>query len=99
MSRQNHSLTYSYLMEKYGLVISFRDAANELDVYWENLRRLCQRGEIKVQKVGRAWMLTTKALADYIDYGLAGGSKGSNNVLNMEKSTGRKCKSIKYVSL
>ncbi len=63
------SQTYQYLLDKYGLTISFRQAAEELGVYWENLRRLCKTGDIRADKVGRAWMLTTKALADYIDHG------------------------------
>ncbi len=63
------SLTYQYLLDRYGLTISFRDAAQELGVYWENLRKKCQSGEIRANKVGRKWMLTTKALADYIDHG------------------------------
>jgi excisionase family DNA binding protein len=67
----DRSLTYDYLLNKYGLTISWQDAARELGVYWENLRKMCQRGEIRAQKVGRAWLLTTKALADYIDHGPA----------------------------
>ena len=63
------SLTYSYLLDNYGLVISFQDAASELGVYWENLRKLCKRGDIDARKVGRSWLLTTRALADYIDHG------------------------------
>lgn len=67
----DRSLTYQYLLDKYGLVISWKDASEELGVYWENVRRLCLQGEIKARKVGRSWMLTTKALADYIDHGPA----------------------------
>jgi len=63
------SLTYQYLLEKYGLTLTFQEAAQELDVYWENLRRMCKTGEIRAEKVGRKWVLTTKALADYIDHG------------------------------
>ena len=66
-----NSQTYAYLLEKYGLKISFKEAASETGVYWETLRRLCARGEIPIEKVGRSWLLTTKALADYIDYGPA----------------------------
>lgn len=67
----DRSQTYQYLLDKYGLTISFHQAAEELGVYWENLRRLCKTGDIRADKVGRAWMLTTKALADYIDHGPA----------------------------
>ena len=63
------SQTYSYLLDKHGLKISFQDAAKELGVYWENLRKLCKRGDIDARKVGKKWLLTTKALADYIDHG------------------------------
>ena len=65
------SLTYQYLLGKYGLTLTFQEAAQELDVYWENLRRMCKTGEIRANKVGRKWLLTTKALADYIDQGPA----------------------------
>ena len=65
------SLTYQYLLDKYGPTISFQDAGEELGVYWENLRRLCKTGDIRANKVGRKWLLTTKALADYIDHGPA----------------------------
>lgn len=65
----NHSPTYTYLLEKYGLTITWAQAATELGVYWENIRKLCKRGDIAAQKVGRSWMLTTKALADFIDNG------------------------------
>lgn len=67
----DRSLTYSYLLNKYGLTLTWKQAAAELGVYWENVRRLCQRGEIRAQKVGRAWVLTTRALADYVDCGPA----------------------------
>lgn len=63
----SRSLTYSYLLEKYGLSLTWEQAAEELGVYWENIRRMCRSGEIRAEKVGRKWMLTTKALADYID--------------------------------
>lgn len=66
-----HSQTYAYLLKKYGLIISWDEAAKELGVYWENLRRLCAQGEIPIEKVGKSWLLTTKALADFIDYGPA----------------------------
>lgn len=71
MTMPDRSLTYDYLLDKYGLTISWEEAAAEMGVYWENLRKMCQRGEIRAQKVGRAWLLTTKALADYIDHGPA----------------------------
>lgn len=63
------SITYAYLLSKYGLTISWQDASAELGVYWENIRKMCQRGDIKAEKVGKSWVLTTKALADFIDHG------------------------------
>lgn len=65
------SLTYQYLLDRYGLTVSFQQAGKELGVYWENLRKKCQSGEIRANKVGRKWLLTTRALADYIDHGPA----------------------------
>ncbi len=65
------SLTYAYLLGKYGLIISWQEAAAELGVYWEQIRRMCAKGDIDTQKIGRSWLLTTRALADYIDHGPA----------------------------
>lgn len=64
---QSRSLTYAYLLDKYGLKITWEEAAAELGVYWENLRKMCKSGDIAAQKVGRKWVLTTRALADFID--------------------------------
>lgn len=66
-SNHGRSLTYAYLLDKYGLRITWEDAAAELGIYWENLRKMCKSGDIAAQKVGRKWVLTTKALADFID--------------------------------
>lgn len=67
----DRSLTYSYLLEKYGLALTWEQAAEELGVYWERIREKCRAGDIAAEKVGRKWVLTTKALADYIDQGPA----------------------------
>jgi excisionase family DNA binding protein len=91
-----YSLTYEYLLKKYGLTITFKEAAAELGVYWENIRKLCKRGDIAAQKVGKSWLLTTKALADYIDHGPA--NKTLTLVLPSIKDKGRG-KRQKYVSL
>ncbi len=95
----DESLTYVYLLEKYGLSISWEDAAKELGVYWENIRCMCQRGEIRAEKVGRSWLLTTKALADYIDCGPATGY--DRKVLNMDEKLAKKKRrgSTKYVTI
>jgi len=66
-SERSFSATYNYLLHKYGLTISWKDAAKELGLYWETVRKMCQRGEIPARKAGRVWVLTTKALAEYID--------------------------------
>lgn len=59
--------THEYLLNKYGVTISFQDAAKELGLYWQTIREMCARGEIKTVKAGRKWVLTTKALAEYLD--------------------------------
>lgn len=59
--------THEYLLNKYGVTISFQDAAKELGLYWQTVRVMCARGEIQAIKAGRKWVLTTKALAEYLD--------------------------------
>lgn len=67
----DRSLTYSYLLKKYGLSLTWEQAAKELGVYWERVREKCRTGDIAAEKVGRKWVLTAKALAEYIDHGPA----------------------------
>jgi excisionase family DNA binding protein len=61
--------TYEYLLDKYGATISFQDAAEELGLYWQTVREMCRRGDIRAIKAGRKWILTTKALAKFLDEG------------------------------
>jgi len=63
------SATYEYLLNKYGTTLSFEQAAAELGLYWQTVREMCARGDIPAIKAGRKWILTTKALATYIDEG------------------------------
>lgn len=59
--------THEYLLQKYGVTISFIDASKETGLYWQTLREMCARKEIDTPRRGRKWILTTKALADYLD--------------------------------
>lgn len=59
--------TYEYLLHKYGVTLTFQQASEETGIYWQTLREMCLRGEIKTVKAGRKWILTTKALAEYLD--------------------------------
>lgn len=59
--------THEYLMNKYGTTLTFQQAAEETGIYWQTLREMCLRGDIKTPRAGRKWVLTTKALADYLD--------------------------------
>jgi len=63
------STTYEYLLQKYGTTLTFEQASKELGLYWQTVREMCARGEIPAIKAGRKWVLTTKALATYIDEG------------------------------
>lgn len=63
------STTYEYLLQKYGTTLTFEQAAKELGLYWQTIREMCARGDIPAIKAGRKWVLTTKALATYIDEG------------------------------
>ncbi len=63
-------MTYEYLLKKYGLTLSFEEAGAELGLHFQTVRQMCQRGDIKATRrcdKGGKWILTTKALADYID--------------------------------
>lgn len=59
--------TYEYLLNKYGVTLTFQQASSETGIFWQTIREMCLRGEIKTVKAGRKWVLTTKALADYLD--------------------------------
>ena len=61
--------TYDYLLEKYGTTLTFQEASRELGLYWQTIRVMCARGDIQAIKAGRKWILTTKALAEYLDNG------------------------------
>lgn len=63
------STTYDYLLQKYGTTLTFEQASKELGLYWQTVREMCARGDIPARKAGRKWVLTTKALATYIDEG------------------------------
>ena len=63
------SATYEYLLQKYGVTLSFEQAAEELGLYWQTVRQMCARGDIPARKAVRKWILTTKALATFIDEG------------------------------
>lgn len=63
------STTYEYLLQKYGTTLTFEQASKELGLYWQTIREMCARGDIPAIKAGRKWVLTTKALATYIDEG------------------------------
>ena len=59
--------THEYLLQKYGTTLTFQQAAQELKLHWQTIREMCLRGEIKTARAGRKWVLTTKALAEYLD--------------------------------
>ena len=61
--------THSYLLEKYGVTLTFEEAAYETGLYWQTIREMCARGEIAAIKAGSKWILTTKALAKFLDNG------------------------------
>jgi len=64
-------MTYEYLLKKYGTTLTFKEAAIELKLHWQTIRQMCLRGEIKANRTSvprGKWILTTKALADYIDF-------------------------------
>lgn len=59
--------TYEFLLGKYGTTLTFKDAGEELGLHEQTVRMMCLRGDIKAARAGRKWVLTTKAIADYID--------------------------------
>ena len=65
-------MTYEYLLQKYGTTLTFEQASGEIGLHWQTIREMCCRGEIKALKAGKGrgkWVLTTKALAEYLDNG------------------------------
>jgi hypothetical protein len=59
--------THEYLLQKYGTTLSFQQASGEIGLHWQTIRGMCLRGEIKTARAGHKWILTTKALASYLD--------------------------------
>lgn len=59
--------TYEYLLQKYGATMTWQQAADETGIYWSTIQIKCRTGEINVPKNGRYWVLTTKALAEFLD--------------------------------
>ena len=59
--------THEYLLQKYGTTLTFEQASQETGIYWQTLREMCLRGDIKTPRAGRKWVLTTKALAEFLD--------------------------------
>lgn len=63
--------THEYLLHKYGATMTFRQAQEETGIFWQTIREMCLRGDIKTPRAGRRWILTTKAIAEYLDNGPA----------------------------
>ncbi len=61
--------THEYLLQKYGTTLTFQQASEEIGIYWQTIRNMCLRGDIKAVRAGYRWVLTTKALAEYLDNG------------------------------
>jgi hypothetical protein len=59
--------THEYLLHKYGTTLTFEQASVEIGIYWQTIREMCLRGDIKAVRAGRRWVLTTRALAEYLD--------------------------------
>ena len=77
--------THEYLLQKYGTTLTFEDASKEIGVYWQTIREMCLRGDIKAVRAGRKWVLTTKALAEYLD-----NSKQENEVIPIRSRSSHK---------
>jgi hypothetical protein len=82
--------THEYLLQKYGTTLSFQQASEETGIFWQTIREMCLRGEIKTPRAGRHWVLTTKALAEYLD----NGSKGNVVILPTKSQSEIKHKKI-----
>ena len=65
------STTYEYLLNKYGPRLTWEQASEITGIYWSTIRTMCQRGEIKTPRAGYKYILTTKAIADFLDQGSA----------------------------
>lgn len=60
-------MTHEYLLQKYGVRVDFVQAGEILGLHWQTVREMCLRGEIKAVRAGRRWIVTTKAIADFLD--------------------------------
>ena len=63
------STTYEYLLNKYGPTMTFQQASEVTGIYWQTIREMCARGQIKTVRVGKTgrWILTSKAISDFLD--------------------------------
>lgn len=59
--------THEHLLNKYGVTLTFQQASEETGIFWQTIREMCKRGVIKTPKNGSRYVLTTKALAQYLD--------------------------------
>lgn len=59
--------TYEYLLQKYGTTLTWQQAAAETGMFWQTIQMKCRTGEIKTPKNGYRWILTVKALAEFLD--------------------------------
>lgn len=60
--------THEYLLNKFGSTMTFEQASKEIGLHKQTIREMCLRGQIKTIRAGRKWVLTSKALAEYLDH-------------------------------
>jgi hypothetical protein len=78
--------THEYLLQKYGTTLSFEEASKETGIFWQTIREMCLRGDILTARAGKKWILTTKAIAEYLDRG----STQKTEVINIRPRSGYK---------
>lgn len=78
--------THDFLLQKYGTTLSFEQAASELRLHPQTIRMMCQRGDIKTSRAGKKWVLTTKAIAEFLDSPSCGKAEPLRSLADRKKA-------------
>ena len=54
------------LQEKYGLMMSVEDTANEMKLSESTITSMCKRRDLAAVKTRRMWLVPTQAVIDYL---------------------------------
>ena len=63
------TITTDYLISRYGVTITPKDAAKVLHQHPVHIRALCQSGKLPAVRIGDRWHIPTAKLAEIIEAG------------------------------